>query len=71
MIEKQTVQEFVVRLHELADAAAEGIIVAKDGEIINVNQRISELTGWAGPDMLGKKVFGDLARRQSPSAQYG
>jgi PAS domain S-box-containing protein len=60
LIEKQTVQESVVRLHELADAAAEGIIVAKDGEIINVNQRISELTGWTGPHMLGKKVFGDL-----------
>jgi diguanylate cyclase (GGDEF)-like protein/PAS domain S-box-containing protein len=67
LIEKQTVQESVVRLHELADAAAEGIIVAKDGEIINVNQRISELTGWAGSDVLGKKVFGDLlvASRQA------
>lgn len=60
LIEKQTARESVVRLHELADAAAEGIVVAKDGDIINVNQRISELTGWTGPDMLGKKVFGDL-----------
>ena len=59
-IEKLTVRESVVRLHELADAAAEGIVVAKDGEIINVNQRISKLTGWADRDMLGKKVFGDL-----------
>jgi diguanylate cyclase (GGDEF)-like protein/PAS domain S-box-containing protein len=69
LIEKQTVQESVVRLHELADAAAEGIIVAKDGDIINVNQRISELTGWTGRDMLGKKVFGDLlvASRQARS----
>jgi PAS domain S-box-containing protein len=67
LIEKQSAQESVVRLHELADAAAEGIIVAKDGEIINVNQRISELTGWADNDMLGKKVFGDLlvASRQA------
>jgi diguanylate cyclase (GGDEF)-like protein/PAS domain S-box-containing protein len=60
LIEKQTVHESVVRLHELADAAAEGIVVAKDGEIINVNQRISELSGWAGSQMFGKKVFGDL-----------
>ena len=60
LIEKQTARESVVRLHELADAAAEGIVVAKDGEIINVNQRISEITGWTGNDMLGKKVFGDL-----------
>lgn len=69
LIEKQTARESVVRLHELADAAAEGIVVAKDGEIINVNQRISELTGWTGPDMLGKRVFGDLlvASRQARS----
>ena len=60
VIEKQTVRESVVRLHELADAAAEGIVVAKDGEIVNVNQRISELTGWTDLDMLGKRVFGDL-----------
>jgi diguanylate cyclase (GGDEF)-like protein/PAS domain S-box-containing protein len=67
LIEKQTARESVVRLHELADAAAEGIVVAKDGEIINVNQRISEITGWTGDDMLGKKVFGDLlvASRQT------
>ena len=67
LIEKQTVRESVVRLHELADAAAEGIIVAKDGEIINVNQRIFELTGWTANDILGKKVFGDLlaASRQA------
>jgi diguanylate cyclase (GGDEF)-like protein/PAS domain S-box-containing protein len=69
LIEKQTVRESVVRLHELADAAAEGIVVARDGEIVNVNQRISELTGWTGDSMLGKKVFGDLlvASRQGRS----
>ncbi|MGH6832140.1 MAG: putative bifunctional diguanylate cyclase/phosphodiesterase, partial [Methyloceanibacter sp.] len=32
-----------------------------------VNQRISEITGWTGDDMFGKKVFGDLlvASRQT------
>ena len=56
-------------MHELADAAAEEIVVAKDGEIINVNQRISELTGWTAAAMLGKRVFGDLlvASRQARS----
>ena len=67
LIEKQTVQESVVRLHELADAAAEGIIVAKDGEIINVNQRISELTGWAGARHAGQE--GIWRSCSSPVAQ--
>src|SRR5665811_195571 len=60
LIEQQTARESVVRLHELSDAAAEGIIVARNGEITNVNQWVSKLTGWTGNEMLGKKVFGDL-----------
>jgi PAS domain S-box-containing protein len=60
LIDKETVKESVVRLHELADAAAEGIVVAKDGEIINVNQRVSELSGRAAGQLIGKRVFGDL-----------
>jgi diguanylate cyclase (GGDEF)-like protein/PAS domain S-box-containing protein len=67
LIEKETVRESVVRLTELADAAAEGIIVASDGEIVNVNQRVSDLTGWESDSLIGKKVFGDLlvASRQT------
>ena len=60
LIDRQTVKESVVRLHELADAAAEGIIVAKDGEIINVNQRVTELSERSAEQLLGKRVFGDL-----------
>jgi PAS domain-containing protein len=44
----------------LADAAAEGIVVAKDGDIINVNQRVSELSERSSEELLGKRVFGDL-----------
>lgn len=60
LIDKETVKESVVRLHELADAAAEGIVVAKDGEIINVNQRVAELSQRSAEQLLGKRVFGDL-----------
>jgi diguanylate cyclase (GGDEF)-like protein/PAS domain S-box-containing protein len=60
LIDKQTARESIVRLHELADAAAEGIIVAKDGEVINVNQRVCELSERTREDVLGKRVFGDL-----------
>ncbi|HBR27699.1 MAG TPA: bifunctional diguanylate cyclase/phosphodiesterase [Rhizobiales bacterium] len=60
LIDKETVRESVIRLHELADAAAEGIVVAKDGEIINVNQRVSELSERSADQLFGKRVFGDL-----------
>jgi PAS domain-containing protein len=60
LIDKKTARESIVRLHELADAAAEGIIVAKDGEIINVNQRVCELSERSREGVLGKRVFGDL-----------
>jgi diguanylate cyclase (GGDEF)-like protein/PAS domain S-box-containing protein len=60
LIDKETVRESVIRLHELADAAAEGIVVAKDGEIINVNRQVSDLSERSREELLGKKVFGDL-----------
>ena len=60
LIDKETVRESMIRLHELADAAAEGIVVARDGEIINVNQRVLELSQRNSSDLLGKRVFGDL-----------
>ena len=43
LIEKQTVQESVVRLHELADAPPRELSSPRMATIINVNQRISEL----------------------------
>jgi EAL domain-containing protein (putative c-di-GMP-specific phosphodiesterase class I)/NO-binding membrane sensor protein with MHYT domain len=60
LIDKETVRESVIRLHELADAAAEGIVVAKDGEIMNVNRQVSDLSERSREELLGKKVFGDL-----------
>jgi diguanylate cyclase (GGDEF)-like protein/PAS domain S-box-containing protein len=71
LIDRQTTQESVARLRELADAAAEGIVVAKDGEVINVNQRVCELSGRSREDVLGKHIFGYLlgaAHRPGASA---
>jgi PAS domain S-box-containing protein len=60
LIDRQSAHESLVRLHELADAAAEGIVVARDGEIVNANQRVAELCGQCRDHLLGKRVFGDL-----------
>ena len=60
LIDRETVRESAERLHELADAAAEGIVIAKNGQIVNVNQRIVELAGRSKDALLGEKVFGDL-----------
>ncbi|MGH6736369.1 MAG: putative bifunctional diguanylate cyclase/phosphodiesterase [Methyloceanibacter sp.] len=60
LIDKQTTRESALRVHELADAAAEGIVIARDGEIVNVNQRIAELSQRSQEELLGKRVFGDL-----------
>jgi NO-binding membrane sensor protein with MHYT domain len=60
LIDKESARESAVRLSELADAAAEGIVLAKDGEIVNVNQRVAELCEMPAARLLGKRVFGDL-----------
>ena len=34
----------LLRNQELVDAALEGLVIAKDGKIVNVNRRILQLT---------------------------
>ena len=67
LIDSQTVRESIAHTRELADATTEGIIVAKDGEIINVNRRMSELSGCSAEELRGKRVFEQVlsANRQS------
>ena len=45
---------------ELADAGLEGLVLAKDGIIVNVNRRILKLTGNTPSEVLGKAVVGGL-----------
>ena len=52
LIDRESARESAIRLYELADAAAEGIVVAWHGEIINVNQRIVELTDRPAKSLL-------------------
>jgi diguanylate cyclase (GGDEF)-like protein/PAS domain S-box-containing protein len=60
MIDRQTSQEGVDNIRELVDAATEGIIIANDGIITNVNRRVLELSGLSVDALIGRKIAGDL-----------
>src|SRR5436190_3113075 len=60
VIDQHSSQNSIERIHELVNAASEGIVVAADGIVINVNRRVSELCGQPADDLIGKRVGGDL-----------
>src|ERR1700704_3587739 len=60
LIDRQTSQSSVERIRELVDAASEGIVIAADGVMINVNRRVAELAGYQAEDLIGKRVGGGL-----------
>jgi diguanylate cyclase (GGDEF)-like protein/PAS domain S-box-containing protein len=60
VIDRQSSQNSIERIRELVNAASEGIVIAADGIVINVNRRVSELCGQAADDLIGKRVGGEL-----------
>ncbi len=50
----------LLRNQELVNAALEGLVVARDGRIVNVNQRLLKLTRRSPAELLGRTVVGDL-----------
>jgi diguanylate cyclase (GGDEF)-like protein/PAS domain S-box-containing protein len=60
VIDRQTSQHSIERIRELVDAASEGIVIAADGVMINVNRRVTELSGQSTEQLIGKRVGGDL-----------
>ena len=60
VIDRQTSQNSVERICELVNAASEGIVIAADGVMINVNRRVAELSGYQAEDLIGKRVGGGL-----------
>lgn len=60
VIDRQTSQNSVERIRELVDAASEGIVIAADGVMINVNRRVAELCGNQAEDLIGKRIGGGL-----------
>ncbi len=60
LIDRQTTQDSVDSIRELVDAASEGIVIAQDGVIVNVNRRVCELSGRSARDLVGLRIVGDL-----------
>ena len=60
VIDRQTSQNSIERIRELVDAASEGIVIAADGIMINVNRRVAELCGYPAEVLIGKRVSGGL-----------
>lgn len=45
------------RFRRLAEATSEGIILHEDGRILDINQAITELTGYTREDLLGQNAL--------------
>ena len=60
VIDRQSSQNSIERIRKLVNAASEGIVIAADGIVINVNRRVSELCGQPADDLIGKRVGGEL-----------
>jgi len=71
VIDRQTSQHSIERIRELVDAASEGIVVAANGVMINVNRRITELTGLSAEQLIGKRVGGELLEETVAPPQAG
>jgi diguanylate cyclase (GGDEF)-like protein/PAS domain S-box-containing protein len=56
----ETERTALERSQELVDAAMEGIVIAKDGRVLNVNRPLLDLTGRSQEELLGRLVLGDL-----------
>lgn len=71
LIDTESTREAVTRAQELVDATIEGVIVARDGVVQNINRRVSELTGYAADDLLGKRIWPDLFKGTAPQVGSG
>jgi diguanylate cyclase (GGDEF)-like protein/PAS domain S-box-containing protein len=60
VIDHRTLQGNIVQVLELVDAASEGILICKDGVIINANRRVAEMCGRSLADLSGTNAVGDL-----------
>ena len=73
LITSEGKRDSLVRNQELVDAALEGLVVAKDGIVINVNRRFTQLTLHSPDELLGKSIIGDLVivagGKMSPSGK--
>ena len=60
LIDRQRSRDSIDSIRELVDAASEGIVIADEGVIVNVNRRVSELSGRPADALIGRRIVGDL-----------
>jgi diguanylate cyclase (GGDEF)-like protein/PAS domain S-box-containing protein len=60
LIHTQSRRRSRARSRELADAALEGLALARNGIIVRVNRQLAEMVGHAADELIGKRVIGDL-----------
>ncbi|HVY42980.1 MAG TPA: EAL domain-containing protein [Hyphomicrobiaceae bacterium] len=65
-IDHQSSLAAIAGVRELVDAASEGVVIANDGVIVNVNRRILELSGRPLDALVGSHVAGDLLEGWQP-----
>ena len=58
LITSQAERTVLLNNQELVDAAQEGLVIAHDGTIVNVNRRILQLTQRTSDELLGKRRDG-------------
>ena len=68
LIASEGKRDALLRNQELVDAALEGLVIARDGIVVNVNRRILDLTLLTRAELLGMKVAGDLVVLPSEEA---
>ena len=54
---RQEIQASETRYRLLANMTSEGIIIHRDGTIVDVNKSLSRLLGWQREDVIGKQVI--------------
>jgi diguanylate cyclase (GGDEF)-like protein/PAS domain S-box-containing protein len=70
-LDGRAMRESLTRTGELVEAAIEGLVIANNGAIVNINSRALELCGRKAQALLGKRVFGDLlAPTRRPAASH-
>ena len=56
LIDHRTLQGNIDQVRELVDAASEGILICRDGVIVNANRRVSEMCGRPVGELVGKNA---------------
>jgi diguanylate cyclase (GGDEF)-like protein/PAS domain S-box-containing protein len=66
-LEAQRLRGSEARFRQLADATFEGVVIHKDGVVLDVNVAMAALIGWPQDALIGRSVF-DLVTPKSHAA---